>query len=100
MNATQKALWQGSWKSAVGVISGAVITNVADPRDPIYSKMWWLHVGIACLTTLLLVEGRYWNQWANSSHVAPLPQALDDAAQATKQAETAIDQAKKVAPKQ
>lgn len=99
MTPAQKALWQGSWKSAVSVVSGAVITNVTDPRDPIYSKSWFLHLGIACLTTLLFVEGRYFNQWANSGHAQPLPDAIADAKDAAKATEKAIAKVEEIAPK-
>lgn len=100
MNSAQKALWSGSWKSVIGVVTGALLTNLADSPYPIFtSGAWWKHLGIACGILILTTEGRYWNQWANSGTNRPLPDAIAEAQDAAKQTEKALDKVKDVAPK-
>jgi hypothetical protein len=100
MNSAQKALWSGSWKSVVGVMTGALLTNLADSPYPVFtSGAWWKHLGIACAILILTTEGRYWNQWANSGAARPLPDAIADAQASAKQTEQAIAKVQEIAPK-
>lgn len=99
MNFTQKDLFWGAVKSAVGVVTGALLTNIADPAYPIFSAAWWKHFAIASAIVFLTVEGRYWQQWANSGTERPLPGAISDAQAAAKQTEDAIAKVKEIAPK-
>jgi hypothetical protein len=89
----------GSLKSAVGVVTGALLTNVADPAYPIFTIAWWKHLGVATGIILLTTEGRYWNQWANSGTPRPLPDAIAEAKDAAKQTEAAIAKVENIAPK-
>ena len=100
MNANQRALVMGSWKSAVGVATGALLTNLADPAYPVFSGLWWRHLLIAVGILILSTEARYWKQWAESGTQRPLPEILEHAQQATKEAGAAISQAKTVAKEQ
>jgi hypothetical protein len=99
MNSTQKALFWGSVKSAVGVITGAILTNIADPAYPIVSGAWWKHLGIAVLILILTTEARYWQQWSQSGTPRPLPDAIADAQASAKQTEQAIAKVQEIAPK-
>jgi hypothetical protein len=99
VNITQKDLFWGAVKSAVGVVSGAMLTNIADPAYPIFSAAWWKHFGIASAIVFLTVEGRYWQQWANSGTERPLPQAILEAQDSAKKTEDAIAKVKDIAPK-
>jgi hypothetical protein len=100
VNFTQKDLFWGAVKSAVGVVTGALLTNIADPAYPIFSAAWWKHFGIASLIVFLTVEGRYWQQWANSGTERPLPAALGKAQDLAQKTEQAISDVKDIAPKQ
>lgn len=101
MNITQHKLFIGSVKSGVAAVTSVFVTNCVDTANPIMSLAWWKHIGIATFFLLIFTEARYWNQWANSgAEPPPLPQALDDAKQAAKQAEAKIEEAQKIAPKQ
>jgi hypothetical protein len=100
MNQTQRNLWMGAWKSAVGVVTGALLTNIADPAYAIFSVAWWRHLGIACGVLLLTTEGRFWNQWANSGTERPLPAAISEAKDAAKATEDAISKVEQAAPKE
>lgn len=100
MNSAQRALLGGSWKSVIGVVTGALLTNLADSPYPIFtSGAWWKHLGIACGILILTTEGRYWNQWANSGTPRPLPDAIADAQDAAKKTEQALDKVQEIAPK-
>ena len=99
VNFTQNQLFQGAWKSAVGVITGAALTNVADSAYPIFSLLWWKHLCIAVGVLLITTEGRYWNQWDNSGTERPLPQAIGAAQDLAKKTEDAIADVKDAAKK-
>ena len=100
MNATQKALFWGSFKSAVGVVTGALLTNLADPAYPVFSLLWWKHLGIATGIILLTTEGRYWNQWATSGQQRPLPDAISAAQDAAKDTEQKLAKVQDIAKKE
>lgn len=100
MNATQKALFWGAVKSAVGVISGAILTNIADSTYPTLTLLWWRHLGIAILILLLTTESRYWGQWANSGAPRPLPDAIADAQSSAKDTEQKLAKVQDIAKKE
>jgi hypothetical protein len=100
MNVTQKALWSGALKSAVGAITGVILANFVDVPQALFSWPWFRHVLIAAGVVVLVTEARFWNQWANSGATpAPIQQSLADAAHANIQAGAAISKAQTEAPK-
>lgn len=100
MTPSQKALWIGALKSSVASITGVIIANAVDSANPVFTFAWFKHIAIQSFFVLLVTEARYWNQWANSGEPRPLPDALADAKDATKQAEAKIEEAQRIAPKE
>jgi H+/Cl- antiporter ClcA len=100
MNVTQKALWSGALKSAVGALTGVILANFVDVPQTLFSWPWFRHVLIAAGVVVLVTEARFWNQWAHSGATpAPIQQSLADAKQANVQAGVAIAKAQTEAPK-
>jgi hypothetical protein len=101
LNLTQKALWSGALKSAVGAASGVILTNFVDVPQTLFSWPWFRHVLVGMLFVVLVSEARFWGQWAHSSDTPPvLQQTLADAKQANVEAGAAISKAQAEAPKQ
>ena len=61
-----KLVLKGSFKTLILAICAALIINLTDARDPIYSKHWFFHVWFGFSTTFLLLEARYWYKWASN----------------------------------
>lgn len=57
---------KGAYKTLVLALTGVLISNIADPVIPLYTHQWFKHVGIVTVTTVLLLEARYWNKWARN----------------------------------
>jgi hypothetical protein len=109
MTDTQRQLLIGAIKSAVLAATGLIISlPIADPGSfSITSLGGWKHLLLVILVVTLIGEARFWNQWASSNEplqtklanrLEQAQEATKEAVVATKAAESAVSEAKSVAP--
>jgi hypothetical protein len=57
-------LWKKAVATAVLAVSTVIVVNIVDPAHDIYSWLWFKHLLIAAGATTLVMEAKYWRDWA------------------------------------
>jgi hypothetical protein len=61
---TGKLMWRKAVATAILAFTTALAVNLADPSHIIYTWQWAKHVLFASVTVTIVMELRYWRDWA------------------------------------
>ncbi len=58
-------VWRKATATAVLAVSTVIIVNFVDPAHQLYTWQWFKHILIASGATIVVMEAKYWRDWAN-----------------------------------
>jgi hypothetical protein len=65
-NAMAKGIWKKSLKTGVSAVCGVITGNVLEHGlSSLYDLSKVKNIAVICLATLIFLEARFWNDWAN-----------------------------------
>ena len=65
-NGMANGLWKKALKTAISSVSAVIVVQFADPGQVIWTRAWFIHLGLQVAALLIFNEAVYWRNWADA----------------------------------